>query len=345
MGAGHSVELLADQDAVSEQFKGTKCIMSASLDDLDPPVEPEKVLKELLVWLRRPVVPIAEGVLKSVDVTEHDGEDHFTVKVVTDGLKLDAYGFGRGDGADRVPIWKTVKVDRAKGCVDWVDHVSELTMGAWADEASETHEKARIAVTFVKNPNRLELVTKDEEGSVLSGDMLVKGMYFLTDMIVGTVQQQVLAKVKACVGESRQQSGVKSVIVEKMDEHVDYEGFFHKFVTIQREKFEKIPGVVIDDPTEGEFVTVAIIPQPDGSEKTSTNSVKHNVNTGSITLEMHDTEGILVNTMYWQLHKDPLQLEAWSITKTGERIVSESIARVVQFDTNQTIERANSWFG
>uniref|UniRef100_A0A7S2VRI5 Uncharacterized protein n=1 Tax=Zooxanthella nutricula TaxID=1333877 RepID=A0A7S2VRI5_9DINO len=342
MGGGHSVELLADQDAVSEKFRGKKCIMSATLDDLDPPAEPDGVFKELVEWLRRPVEPMGEGVLKSVTVTEDDGEDNFTTKVIADGFKLDAYGFGKGDGTDRVTRWKKVKLDRANGVVEWTDLVSELTLGAWADEATGETGTC-ITVTILKNPHRLEIVIQDADGTNPSGEAVANALYGLTDRIVGMVQQLAKAKVKASV--ETKGSGEKSVMVEPMDEHVDFDGFFNKFITIQREKFEKIPGVVIDDPTEGEFVTVAIIPQPDGSEKTSTNSVKHNVNTGSITLEMHDTEGILVNTMYWQLHKDPLQLEAWSITKTGERIVSESIARVVQFDTNQTIERANSWFG
>jgi len=346
MGGGHSVELLADQDAVSEKFRGKKCIMSATLDDLDPPAEPDGVFKELVEWLRRPVEPMGEGVLKSVTVTEDDGEDNFTTKVIADGFKLDAYGFGKGDGTDRVTRWKKVKLDRANGVVEWTDLVSELTLGAWADEATGETGTC-ITVTILKKPHRLEIVIQDADGTNPSGEAVANALYGLTDRIVGMVQQLAKAKVKASV--ETKGSGEKSVMVEPMDEHVDFDGFFNKFITIQREKFEKIPDVKIEGEGEvegkGGFTAVATAPAADGSVKKMTHTVKYSLESGEVSVEMKDSEDNIASTTYFLLHPKPIQLEAWTITRTGERVAGESSARMVQMDVNETIERMSSWFG
>lgn len=344
MGVSHSVELLEDQDSPTEP--GKKSIISASVDDLDPPVSGDQLISEYVAWLKKPIDPMTEAILKSCTVTD-DGPDACTVKVVLDGIKLDSYGYGKGDGTDRVRSWKKVVVDKAAGKVVTSDYVSEPALGAWLDEATDKEVLATSTFQVLKDPTRIEFSVVTKDGERLSGAFLRDALYALTDRLIGEIHDQVKAKVKVTCGKAIKTAGEDSVISQPLDEHADYESYFDKMVAVLREKLEKIPNVEMEDISGAEFR--AKVPTPpkegDSEERKNTIIVKHSVESGEMTVTTRADDGQVVSTTFRQVHKTPFVVEAWNIDRGGERSVGDAFAKEVQKQVNEVIERLNSWFG
>eukprot|EP00449_Zooxanthella_nutricula_P025118 CAMPEP_0198540936 /NCGR_PEP_ID=MMETSP1462-20131121/53480_1 /TAXON_ID=1333877 /ORGANISM="Brandtodinium nutriculum, Strain RCC3387" /LENGTH=339 /DNA_ID=CAMNT_0044271079 /DNA_START=60 /DNA_END=1079 /DNA_ORIENTATION=- len=339
MGGGHSVELFPDKD--SETKPGHKCVMSASLDALKPPVPPDDLIDEMVEWFERPVDVTGEAMLKSVTLTENGGMDDFTVKVIFDGSKLQAYGMGKGDGSDtdRVRRWKRVIVDRAKRSLILIDYVPEAKFGVWVGEEEEK-ELFRVTMTILEKPHRLEFLCQAQD-QFMAGEFITNALYGLTDNIVGRVQALSKSVVKAVMGEV---DGKVAVVVKGLEEHVDESQFFEKFVGLLRSRLESIPGANLEDVDDNTFTVEAERPRADGSMVPGKHIVKHDADSGEISHAVED-DGVIVNTSFWKLHGSPLMLEAWHVTKTGERIATKSLARNLQTHVNDAIEKANSWFG
>jgi len=341
MGTSHSVELIPEQDSPSAP--GCKSVLTGSFDDLDPPVSAEAFLNELIEYLRWPVDPTTEAVLKSCTVVEN-GTDDFTVKILVDGVKLDSYGYGKGDGTDRVRSWKRVKVDRAAMKVTTEDYVPEPALGAWADEASDKEVIATAHIQLLKDPTRGEFWVVDKEGNRHSGDGLAQGLYFWTDRVIGQLHAEAKAKVKAAQGKGMKHPGEDSIVTEPLDEHVDYDSFFDKMVTVIKEKLEKAPNAEIEA-GESEIVCRMTETDAEGQQKVSTHTLKFSADAGELTIAHTDNEGKVVNTSFRQVHKSPLVVEAWNITRSGERSAGVAFSKLVQKEVNEIIDRANSWFG
>eukprot|EP00429_Kryptoperidinium_foliaceum_P020571 CAMPEP_0176049428 /NCGR_PEP_ID=MMETSP0120_2-20121206/24561_1 /TAXON_ID=160619 /ORGANISM="Kryptoperidinium foliaceum, Strain CCMP 1326" /LENGTH=341 /DNA_ID=CAMNT_0017382855 /DNA_START=44 /DNA_END=1069 /DNA_ORIENTATION=- len=341
MGVSHSVELFADQDSPTDV--GQKSVMTASLDDLDPPVTAEQFLAEFIDHFKWPIDPAAEAVLKSCTVTEASADD-FTVKVILDGAKLDSYGYGKGDGTDRMRSWKRVVVDRVSKRITTHDYVPEPTLGAWVDEASDKEAVAVFHMQLLSGPTRAEFWVVDKEGTRLSDAGLAQGVYHLTDRVVGALQAAAKAKVKVAPGKSIRNQGEDSVLTQPMEEHVDYDSFFDKMTTVMKEKMEKLPNAEVE--VAATEVVVRVKEQDaDGKERVHTHTIKHSAESGEMVITHTDQDGKIVNTSFRQVHKSPLVVEAWNITRNGDRTAGAAFAKMVQKEVNEIIERANSWFG
>lgn len=77
----------------------------------------------------------------------------------------------------------------------------------------------------------------------------------------------------------------------------------------------------------------------------STHTLKFSADAGELTIAHTDNEGKVVNTSFRQVHKSPLVVEAWNITRSGERSAGVAFSKLVQKEVNEIIDRANSWFG
>mmetsp|Transcript_74906 Transcript_74906/g.216574 ORF Transcript_74906/g.216574 Transcript_74906/m.216574 type:complete len:340 (-) Transcript_74906:153-1172(-) len=339
MGSSHSVELYPSQESPTEP--GQLSVISASLDDLDPPVTAEQFLAEAIELMKRPVDSVTEAIMKSLEVTENGSPDDFVVKLIVDGTKLDAYGYGKGDGTDRVRTWKRVVADRAAMHITTYEYVLDIALGAWESEASDAEVLATLHLQMLSGPTRIESWVLPKEGERLHNDDLAKGLYHWTDAIIGQLHSVAKAKVKAAVGKAIKNVGEDSVVSEPMDEHVDYDSYFDKMVTVVKEKLEKIPEVE-SETSEGKMVFKV---KGKDEEGFLTWTVSYSAESGELTIVNHDPKGQLVSTSFRQLHRSPLVLEAWNISGRGERSAGPSFARLIQQEIIIVIDRANSWFG
>mmetsp|Transcript_45759 Transcript_45759/g.133237 ORF Transcript_45759/g.133237 Transcript_45759/m.133237 type:complete len:344 (-) Transcript_45759:41-1072(-) len=343
MGSSHSVELIPDQDSPTEP--GQQSIISAPLDELDPPVDAAQAFAGLLDHFRRPLDEQSEAIMKSCEITENAGPDDFTVKVVVDGVKLDRYGFGRGDGMDRVRSWRRFVVDRAGKRITAHDYVSEIALGAWADEASDAQVLATVSIQMLEGPPRIEMWVIGQDGKRFSGKELAEGSYVVTDKVIRLIQDEVKAKVKARPAKAIKHAGEDSVVTDPMDAHVEYDAFFDKLVTVVKEKLEKIPEAEVEEVSTNEVIARVRQTTADGKEQIHMHTLKYCAASGEATITRMDHEGKAFNTSFRVVHKSPLVVEAWNITLTGERTAGEEFARLVQREVNEVIDRVNSWFG
>uniref|UniRef100_A0A6U6UPX8 Uncharacterized protein n=1 Tax=Zooxanthella nutricula TaxID=1333877 RepID=A0A6U6UPX8_9DINO len=334
MGGGNSVEFFANARSIT--VPGQKCLMSSSLDDLSPAVPPQNLIAALVEYLTRPVDLTAEILVKDVRITEHDGLNDFTVKVIFDGEVLDASGFGRGDGTDRVRKWKRVKVDQGKWSLNWVDHVPEEGAGKWIDEAKEEGGQS-VTVTILSDPSRIEVVILEPTGDYLSDEKLKQGMHALFANLISQAQLSLQDVVKAQVGPAIKHSGEQSVIVEDMDKHVKYNDFFDFYVNILREGFAGAPSLVLEEPKDGEFSAFNM-------DNRITHVVTFNMETGEISQRKEDPLHNILTSTHWQIYKRPLVLEAWSIDESGARVAGPLLVRNVHRAANASIARSKGWF-
>lgn len=335
MGAGHGVELLPEQDAVTKP--GGKCIMSASLDDLDPKVPGKSVYDEYEAYLRRPVDPLMEGVLKQVELIETDAT-HFTIKVILDGKKLDRWGFGKGDGTDRVRRWKKVTLDPDALKIVIEDLVLEMEQGAWLDEATGDKTMEMSTFTIVKDPTRMEIII-EKAGDILCQEEVRDAVYYLTDALLTEVTAAATAKVKVTEDSpSIKDSGAKSCVSGPMDGMAPYDGLLNSLFKISRERVAQMPDIEINDISDTEFASTS----KSGELKLST-SYKKSVEDGMLTHVTKDGDEVL-RTSTVVLHKSPMIAEHW-IVNTGDRIAGAQNAKQFAKELNAAIDKANSWFG
>jgi len=321
----------------STSVPGKKCIMSSSLDDLTPPLSPKGFMDAVLEYLRWPMEPGAETVLKDVTYIEHDGKRDFEVKVLLDGASLDKHGMGRGDGIDRVRRWKRVKVSEDQMCVSWVDFVPEPTFGQWVDKVTG-EDGERITVTMLKNPHRIEVVAQTKNGTYLSGEQFKVAFSLFLEERIKEAQEKAQNLVTARVGPSMQEEGAESVIVESLDNFIDYDKFFEFYLSVTRDQVSAVPNAIITEPREGEFFATNM-------RSRVTHRVAFNSKAGQLSYTKEDGQSNVLGATHLRLHKRPLVLEAWYINGRGERSAAMHLARAVQKEANVSLQRARSMLG
>lgn len=339
MGNANALELHPDQESPTNP--GCTSVISASLEDQEPPMTAEAFMDGLINQLRSPVDMIAERVLKSVDVTEH-GSESFTVKVILDGKKLSSWGHGRGDDIDRVRAWKKVTVDRAQKLITTEDYVMDATLGAWLDEASDKEVLVTVHTKLLAEPTRLESWML-MGGQRMSGEELASGLQVWVNKVVTDYQSMANAQVKVAAGPSKKEPGHTSVLSSAIDEHVYYETYFSTMVKLTREELTKSPGAETDDVNSGEFV-VSMMGE-DGNPQSKW-VVKHSEDTGDMSITIQNQQGQNTFCSFRKLHRDPVVLEAWTAGEDGQRAEPTSrFVMQIQKEVNGAITKATSWFG
>jgi len=276
---------------------------------------------------------------------EHEeiGPDEFTVKVILDGKKLDAYGYGRGDNMDRVRLWKRVKVNRSGHQVTTQDYVNESEMGCWADEATSDSIYCTVTMHILSGPTRMEFLT-DVKGENQASAGMRDALYNWTDPMVRGVQDVKMAKVRISAdAPSIKERGSTSHVSEPMDSHVDYDAFFGSLIKLIREGMAAAPGSSLTDTSETEFFGEVSYGE-EGSEKSTRTTVKYSQESGDVEMVVTQ-DGHIARTTFYKLHQSPLVLEGWDLDSDGKRSSSNITHRQMQRLTNEGIERANSWFG
>ncbi|CAE7595409.1 scoF [Symbiodinium natans] len=341
MGASHSVELNADVPCPSQP--GTNCIATEPLDVLPTPVTAEEAYEETKALMRYPLDPLTEGMLKHFECKDIDDKT-FVLKVILDGQKLDKVGFGKGDGTDRMRMWKKVVCDDAGLKLVVEDYVSEATMGSWVDEASDKEVCNTCTLLVEKSPPRLLFIFDDKDGKRMSDAPVRDALYQWSDMIVGGVQAFKNSKVKVTGdADSSTDPGKKSMLTGPMDDHVTYDKFWAQHLKYCKDFVRNLPGAQCEDISEDEFKGTLVL-DPAKPTEVSTHTVRAAKSESKVTWTI-EHDGKVMTEMHRIVHQSPLVLEGWDVDSTGARIAGKSKAKELQKAVNEIIVKANSWFG
>uniref|UniRef100_A0A7S3SAX5 Uncharacterized protein n=1 Tax=Strombidinopsis acuminata TaxID=141414 RepID=A0A7S3SAX5_9SPIT len=332
MGAKPSVKLTTDAPSTAE--KGQKVVTSEPLE-----VDGLALMEELLQQARYPVDSLKGHVLKSCDVQEN-GPDDFTVKVILDGKKLDRYKSGRGDGMDRIDHWMRVVADRKNRRIQQTSFVD--LQGCWVDEVEQARSKGGYGCTeLVGSPMRVEFHIIQADGSRQTDEEAAALLdTILTDALTNMEKRK--AKVMA-EQDSLQGDGQKSVISEPLDEHIDFDSFWEKFLDMVKNPPNAPAKVKVTDVSKEEFLSEIVVPD---SKTTMTTKVKHNKAAGEVITEtLQDGERVSGSTVL--LHRNPLRVETWGVDSEGKRLAGRGTARGLQEYVDTVLAKKShhrSWF-
>lgn len=331
MGSGPSVELTPNAD--SELEPGEKCVLSASLEEYEYDV----LVSEVMECMKYPIGPYKEPVLKAVEVEEH-GADDFTVKVILDGNKLDSFGYGKGDGTDRVDLWVRVTANREKRTLE--SHIIVGEPGAWINEVDPAQKVVAISKTlFNTDPLRLEFhILATETGTRYAGDRAKAAIAGCLNTALGNLASR---KVKIFGDQpSLTNPDLKSCVSEPIDEHSDYDTFFTYLV----EAIKAPPGpgsVETNEVSDSEFHVVRTMPE--GNQFTT--KCNYSQKSGEIKHSTFSEKGNMLSSTVLVLHKEPLRLEAWNLDAQGQRNAGRGTAKAFQLLIDVTLAKSSSWFG
>ncbi|CAE7763304.1 scoF [Symbiodinium sp. CCMP2592] len=342
MGASHSVELNANVACPSQP--GTLCIATDPLDALPTPVTAEEAYEEAKAVMRYPVDSIAEGLMKKFELTEVDSKT-FVVKAILDGQKLDKFGYGKGDGTDRVRLWKKVVMDDAALSLTVNDFVPEAALGAWVGEASDKVPLNKCIVQFERSPPKMYFIFDDQEGKRQADDAMKNGLYTWSDAIIGGVITFKTAKVKVTGNAPSIVDGGKSesMITSPMDDLVGYDKFWDKHLQYCKDFVKNMPGAQCEDISPDEFKGTVVLDPANPSEVTT-----HKIVSSKSDKKVNWTveyQGKVVSEMHRIVHQSPLVLEGWDMDATGARVAGTSKAKEMQKAVNEIVAKASSWFG
>lgn len=328
----HEIDLFPEQDSAVEP--GQKVILSGSFDELEPKIAIERFFEEVESFLRWPIDPITEYIMKSCDVTEN-GPDEFVVKVILDGKKLDSWNRGRGDGCDRVKTWKKVTLDRKALRIETSDYVPESTFGEWADQCDGKTVIANFYMACLKEPSRFECWLIRDGDRIAHQDFANFLYNAWTDPLIKSIKSEMNAKVQATIAPSPTNASVLSVVSDPLDAFIDYDTYFESMTKKTREFFEKMPDTVIEDEADG--FTVKTTMKVDDKDVIQPKTVKFNHETGDLVITFHGADSKTHQTVHRVLHKSPLRLEAWNINDSGERKMTPSFLGQIKREVNDAI--------
>jgi len=336
MGASHGVELMAEQESSQP---GLQSIISGPLDALDPPINCKEAFEETVALLRYPMDPITEGLKKELQITELDANS-FVIKLILDGKKLDGFGYGKGDGTDRVRHWKKVVAKPEKLSISVTDYVPEALLGEWLSDAKE-EAVSFCEINFLQDPPQIEFCIDDKDGNRLANPETRDGLYSWSDNIVNNIHSFKTAKVKMTPDStSIAEKGLKSMVSEPMDEHVSYENFFPQMVKFTRDFLAQVPGITLDE-TESEIRGSVTNEQGEVTR----HLLKFSEATGEMTVTVSHQDKVRTE-LHRKVHSGPpLVLEAWDVDAEGHRLTGAAKAKEIQKNMNIMIDKANSWFG
>lgn len=359
MGSGHAIDMRAEQE--SECEPGTKCIkMQHPFADLDPPMTLRDAFNEVEVFMLSPIPPGTKraAFLKSIELEEHgplDGPTSFTVKVVLDGKKLDEAGRGRGDGMDKVLLWKrcnfftaateayetSALVNRHMN-IAFLDFVDELHGGEWADEA--TGEEGQSTILYGVD-NRFEICVERDNRRDASEQML-QGCNWYADAVHEQWQQARSLPVQVTHGSpSLREEGKFSTMSCALDAHVSsYEDFVRTLVSTLQDTMG------VDKMTTADVELPELVGQLSTTRTELSRDGDLNVQRALTHQEWHvclETGQIVLSTparsreLHCIVHRRPLVVETWTLSYSGERSSSFALARTMQGWINEAVIRAS----
>jgi len=326
MGSGPSVEVEANVE--SPTTPGKRSVMTASLEEY---CTFHEFFDAIVPILREPLHPLESLVLKRLEVVEL-GPEEFTVKIIHDGQKLTAYGFGSytNDGADLVRLWQTVRCSREK---------REIVMEEYDEEGKP---RTTCITRFLSDPLRLECWCEMADGERKCGDdmaALLKSFY-VVPVIKGLMKRKV---VVTCSVDSPGGSG-KSAISGSLDEYCDYDTCFDAAIQVLQ---DSVKGGEIIDLSEEVFemtLRAPAIGDFDADAK-MVQLVRHRREVGEI-VNVASVGGQLLYTSWIKVHKEPLTVEHWTEVD-GKRTCSRQEASVLQLFVDSIISKTDGtsgWF-
>uniref|UniRef100_A0A7S1RBL5 Uncharacterized protein n=1 Tax=Alexandrium catenella TaxID=2925 RepID=A0A7S1RBL5_ALECA len=313
MGSGLSCKI---QDSIVTP--GKESVVSDPIE-----VDYDKFLDEILAFVKYPIPPEQEPVLKSVVVNELNGPDEFEVTVTLDGPKLTSFNVGNPDHPDCDFIAGHVKfiVDRAGRKV-----VSENNEGHWVGDAEKLALKTFI--TFTKDPLRVDYYWEMPDGS-RKVDSTTKQL--LEAVIQPAVAKLTLRKVTVDVDE-----GKKVFKAGPIDASLaTYDTFFDGMLAI----FKEAPGTVVEELSETKFKVVVA----NDDQNMGYTVYNHDKDKGTVEGSMFSADGTKkTSSTVYTIGKSPLTFEAYSELAGGERMVGVGLLRRMQDVMDATLNKAKS---
>jgi len=314
MGASYSY--YPDQE--SPTTPGEKSVCTSEL-----PVLHEDLMDSMEEVLRYPVHPLMELVLKGVEVKE-EGPKRFTCKVLLDGEKLDAYGFGDGKGTDKVSFWCMVQLDPDESLLT-IDSYTKEDLGDWVTDASDSEATLRSIIKVLKDPVRVEYFWL-VKGERQHGQKQADALKLFLDGAVAMIQP---GTVRCTLQASK-----KAAISDKLDDHLTFDQVFDGLTDWSAQ----FPEAEVNEVSERE-VSIAL---PNSTPGTYT-SFTFDRDVGEV-CRVSYVAGKVESKQWTVLHQDPLRVEAWVEDRDGVRTTPKRAAKMLEMVLDAIIQKASSWF-
>jgi len=325
MGGSYSCE--PDQDSIGEP--GKKVILVSELPD----VTHDGLINGILDVLRFPVIPHIMPLLRDVELTEHD-DNCFTVKVILDGAKLDAAGFGDGAGSDKVMVWQKVTYKPDESLIITESYTPPGDNVPSASKATQDKVYHSSHTRVLKDPVRLEYYI-EMDGQRLHGQAQADILKPYVDSVLALTQQKKVNFTPE--SDSQAVPGKKCCVSDPMDQYFAYDRLFaalHDQKSLYGDTRE------ITEVSENEvFVTgIGGVEPVDG-----TMNVQWDIDAGKI-VRINKAAGKVKETYYTHVLKDPLRIEIYREDADGKNLAGKRLARFMALAMEELIKKESSWW-
>jgi len=280
-------------------------------------------LNETVAYLKYPVPPPVEVMLKEVKVAEGSSPDDFTVTVILDPAKLKAFGLENKDRPElaRIMAFNKVKVNRAERTIE-----TENFKERWEGEEEELQVKSTVC--FTKEDHfRLDYHLTLPDGTRKADAEVIAS---LTPILESIASELAPRKVKLTTDE-----GSKCYSTGTIDESVAaYDKFFDCVVECLKDG-AAASGSTVETMTETKF---KIVSPGDGLPYVLVTFDKEK---GTILYETTSADGAKkLNTTGYTFVKSPLSLEIASTGESGEKSVGPGMKKFLQILIDNAVKKA-----
>mmetsp|Transcript_129297 Transcript_129297/g.289096 ORF Transcript_129297/g.289096 Transcript_129297/m.289096 type:complete len:333 (+) Transcript_129297:88-1086(+) len=332
MGGGYSTIVLKPDQPSSEPDK-----LAVVSDPFPESVTIEDLWDGMMEWIKYPVPEMHRTVLKSCEVTQNDGFNDFNVKITLDGKKLDQWGYGKGDGTDRITTNNRCKVDKSK----WEIYTINYKSTCWAGEEVGDDKVYITAITRIHKPTvpiqyEFYLDYPLENPPRHATD---KEAADVTGAIIDPIVTRLANTKYRVVPEAPSLSGAGKVVLTPELPDVTYDNFWKSLIAIFKAGAQMMGGTPIDT-SDKQFKT-----------DTKDDIGNHTISTTDFDMEsglieaVTMTNGVMIQKWVYAIQKDPVRMEVYMMNGAdGERRADKRISNMVQIQLNNTLAKCNSWW-
>mmetsp|Transcript_127471 Transcript_127471/g.271805 ORF Transcript_127471/g.271805 Transcript_127471/m.271805 type:complete len:328 (-) Transcript_127471:124-1107(-) len=299
---------------------------------------PENILVEdlwdgMMEYVKYPVPQYHSAVLKSCTVTPVDGDKEFLVKVILDGQKLDAFGYGKGDGTDRVTTNNRMFCDWDKKEFKTINYKNNC----WLGEEVGDDTTYLTAITRVHKPTppiqyEAYFHFHYENPPRHCSDQTVAD---ISMSIMDPIVQRLAKTTVRVIANADSASGSGKVVMTPELTDVTYDIFFNALIAVLKATSESM-GAEIVDTSDKQF-------KSEFKESKTTGVTDYDVEKGEVT-SVSTTNGIVISKWFHNVQRDPLRMEVYMIDSNGVHTADKRIGHQVQMTLNAVLEKSASWW-
>lgn len=304
----------------------TKSIKSAKFDDL---FTREAILQDFEEsFLRYPIDNRQEWGLGKVDV-EDRGDGWFMSLATLDGKKVDTHlkEVGRGDGTDIVIRRLLWKIDRTEGVIIAHDYEAYFVGDEpKADPFLKSH------LTFSEDPLHMEAFVEFRGADGVwtrDAETAEKAVTAVMQPILKRIAfQKIKVRVQDALTDMGDGPGAKSVVSDPI-EGTDPDKLLEEAYLAGRRDFPEVG----DELTDSDYQLVI----GEGEHRFCfTVSVDRIMRRRRI--EISSRNGITRIEFYWQIHENPMRIEAWRVI-AGKRELGQHFWQQTQVSINELVDK------